>query len=130
MDMRHLTSFFAVGALRRRKQIEQFLGGFDRGDDHVLRWATLGPGKNGITLYFHEVLDVGSDTFLDVTEFPPLDPDDETWGKTIGTVTDPEAALALAERELGAARDRWVNQGVVCSEYQDYRASLNKHPLS
>jgi hypothetical protein len=115
-----------MGALRRGKQIEQFLGGFDHGDEHVLRWAAVGPGKDGITLYYSEVLDVGTNDFLDVTEFPPLDPDDETWGKVIGTVDDPEEALALAERELGTTHDRWVNQGVVCSEYQEYRAARNK----
>jgi hypothetical protein len=127
--MRHLTPSFAIGALRRGKQIEQFLGGFDHGDDHILRWTALCPGRAGITLYFSEVLDVGSETFLDISEFPPLDRNNEAWGERIGTViTGPEDALALAERALGAARDRWVNQGVVCSEYQDYRTARNNTP--
>lgn len=121
-SMRHLTSALAQGALRRGKQIEQFLGGFDRGEEHVIRWAALSPGRDGITLYLSEVVDVGSATFCDVAEFPPLDPDEEASGRAIGTVTDPVDALDLAERELGAAQDRWVNHGVIGDEYVDHRA--------
>lgn len=128
--MRHLTLNFALGALRRGREIEQFLGGFDHGGEHVIRWAALSPGKNGITLYLSEVVDVGTDAFLDVSEFPPLDPDEETWGKIIGTVASPDEALVFAERELGAAPDRWVNRGLVGSEYGDYRASRTHGPSS
>ncbi|MBO2465367.1 hypothetical protein [Actinomadura violacea] len=58
-------------------------------------------------------------------EFPPLDPDEETWGRLIGTAAAPDEALDLAERELGAAPDRWVNEGVIGSEYGDYRVARN-----
>lgn len=124
--MRHLTPDFAIGALRRGREIEQFLSGFDHGDEHVIRWAALSPGKDRITLYLSEVIDVGTETFWDISEFPPLDPDEESWGKIIGTVTSPDEALALAERELGAPPDRWVNQGVVGSEYGDYRTARRR----
>jgi hypothetical protein len=127
--VRHLTPSFAIGTLRRGKQIEQFLGGFDQGEEHIIRWTALSPAKGQIMLYLSEVIDVGSDTFCDVSEFPPLDPDDETWGK-IDTVSSPEEALDLAERQLGAAPDRWVNQGVVGSEYADYRTARNHGPSS
>ncbi|RNL86625.1 hypothetical protein EFW17_05430 [Halostreptopolyspora alba] len=121
--MRYLSPPLAIGALRRGKEIEQFLGGFDHGEQHIIRWATLGPGEDRVTLYLGEVVDVGTDSFLDVSEFPPLDPDEESWGKIIGAVADPNEALALAEHHLGASQDRWVNQGVIGSEYQDYRAA-------
>ncbi|MBB4931193.1 hypothetical protein F4561_002013 [Lipingzhangella halophila] len=121
--MRYLTPSFAIGALHRGQEIEQFLGGFDRGEQHIIRWAALGRGKDRITLYLSEAVDAGTDSFLDVSEFPPLDPDDESWGKVIGTAASPGEALALAEHHLGASRDRWVNQGVICSEYKDYRAA-------
>lgn len=124
-EVRHLTPPFAIGALRRGKQIEQFLGGFDHGEEHVIRWAALSPAKDHITLYLSEVIDVGTDTFWDMSEFPPLDPDEETWGKIVGTAAGPDDALALAERELGADPGRWVNQGVVGSEYGGYRATRN-----
>lgn len=126
--MRYLTPDFAVGALRRGKQIEQFLGGFDHAEAHVVRWAALSPGKGHVTLYLSEVVDVGTDSFCDVSVFPPLDPDEESWGRLIGTVCNPDDALGLAERELGAAPDRWVNQGVVGSEYGDYRTARYRVP--
>jgi hypothetical protein len=120
--MRYLTRTFTLGALRRGKQVEQFLGGIHDGDRQGIRWIALGPGRHSITIYLSEVEDIGTDTFWDIDEFPPLDPEDETWGKKIAEVTTPAEALDLAERELGARPDRWVNQGVVCSEYGDYRA--------
>lgn len=126
--MRHLSRSFALGALGRGKEIEQFLGGFTRGDQHIIRWATLSPTKDGITLYLSEVIDVGSDTFNDVSEFPPVDPDEETWGKILGTAATPEGALDLAERELSADPGRWVNQGVVGSEYADHRTARDGRP--
>lgn len=126
-DMRHLATAFALGALRRGKQIEQFLGPIDS-DRDGLRWIALSPSATGITIYLGEVEDVGTDTFLDVTEFPPLNPDDETWGREIAVLSTPQDAMYLAERELGADPERWVNQGVVCDEYQDFRTARGSNP--
>ncbi|MFF4232401.1 hypothetical protein [Streptomyces sp. NPDC001820] len=129
--MRHLTRSFAVGALRREKQIEQFLGGFEHEGIQALRWLALGPGRDGITIYLSEVEDVGTATYTAIDHFPPLDPDEETWGKVIATTPTSEEALDLAENELGAQPDRWVNQGVVCSEYRDYKmAAQDEHPTN
>jgi hypothetical protein len=128
--MRHLTPSFAIGALRRGKEIEQLLDTFDHGEEHIIRWAVLSPGVDHITLYLHEVVDVGTDSFWDVSEFPPLDPDEESWGRILGTVAGPDKALALAEHHLDAPQDRWVNQGVICSEYGDHRAARSRGPSS
>ncbi|GAB7184589.1 hypothetical protein ATKI12_4420 [Kitasatospora sp. Ki12] len=119
--MRHLTRSFAVGALRRGTQIEQFLGAFEHEGRQALRWLALGPGREGITIYLSEVEDVGSTTYSAVDDFPSIDPDDNTWGKVIATKSTPEEALDLAENELGAQPGRWVNEGLVCSEYHDYK---------
>lgn len=121
--MRHLTRSFAVGALRRGQQIEQFLGGFEHDGRQALRWVALGPGREGITIYLSEVEDVGTATYSAIDDFPPIDPDDETWGKVIGTKPTAEEVLDLAESELGALPGRWVNQGVVSSEYRDYKTA-------
>ncbi|WP_285543737.1 hypothetical protein [Streptomyces lavendulae] len=126
--VRHLTRPFAVGALRRGKQIEQFLGGFEHEGRQVLRWLALGPGREGITIYLSEVEDAGTATYSAIDDFPPIDPDDETWGKAIATKSTPEEALDLAERELGAQPGRWVNEGVVCSEYRDYKMAAQDAP--
>lgn len=73
---------FAVGALRRGKQIEKFLGGVEHEGRQALRWLALGPDREGITLYFSEVEDVSSTTYSAIDNFPPIEPDDNTWGKS------------------------------------------------
>lgn len=129
--MRHLTPAFALGALHRGKQIEQFLGEVDRDGHRGLRWIAISPGRTSVTIYLSEVEDGGSDTFFDVSEFPPLDTDDETWGKEIATVSAPEDALIRACSEPGVNPDRWVNQGIVCDEYRDFRiARSNERPTT
>lgn len=121
--VRHLTPRFALGALRRGKEIEQFLGPVERGGRRGVRWITLSPGRAGVGVYLNEVEDIPSETFRDITYQLPLDPDDETWGKEITTVATPEEAISLAEREFGATADRWVNQAFVSDEYYDYVTS-------
>jgi hypothetical protein len=121
--MRYLTPAFAITALRRGRQIEQFLGGIQAGERRGIRWISLSPGRESIGVYLHEVEDVGTDTFWDLTEFPPLDPDDETRG-LVTVVTAPEEAIEVAEHDLGADHARWVNQGFACDEYGGYRAAL------
>ncbi|MFB7421540.1 hypothetical protein ACFC1L_44095 [Streptomyces sp. NPDC056210] len=51
----------------------------------------------------------------------PWTPEEETWGREIAVLPTPEDALHLAERDLAADPQRWVNQGIVCDEYQDFR---------
>jgi hypothetical protein len=121
--MRYLTPGSAITALRRGRQIEQFLGGIQAGERRGIRWISLRPGREGIGVHLHEVEDVGTDTFWNLTEFPPLDPDDETQG-LVTVVTAPEEAVRIAEHELGADHARWVNQGFACDEYGSYRAAL------
>lgn len=120
--MRHLAPAFALGALRRGKQIEQFLGTIKNDHGSGLRWVSLCPGPAGVTICLSEVEDVGTGTFLDITEFPALDPDGEAWGRVIAVLPAPEEALRAAERELAADPERWVNESLVCDEYHDYRA--------
>ncbi|MER7772940.1 hypothetical protein [Kitasatospora sp. NPDC096140] len=126
--MRHLTPAFALGALQRGKQIEQFLGAIETDGRPGLRWIALSPSRTGVTIYLSEVEDVGTDTFLDITEFPPLDPNEETWGREVAVLPTPEEALHQAEYELAADPQRWVNDGVVCDEYQDFRAARRSNP--
>lgn len=121
---------FAVGALRRGKQIEKFLGGVEHEGRQALRWLALGPDREGITLYFSEVEDAGSTTYSAIDNFPPIEPDDNTWGKVIATKSIPEEALDLAENELGAQPGRWVNEGLVCSEYHDYKMAAQDEPTN
>jgi hypothetical protein len=121
--MRYLTPASAIAALRRGRQIEQFRGGIQAGERRGIRWISLSPGREGIGIHLHEVEDVGTGTFWDLTEFPPLAPDDKPRG-LVTLVTAPEEAIEVAERDLDADPAKWVHQGFACDEYGDYRASL------
>lgn len=82
----------------------------------------------GVSIYLSEIQDAGTDTFDAISEFPPLEPDDKTWGKQIATVSAPEEAVNRACSEPGVIPDRWVNQGIIRDEYRDFRiASRNEH---
>jgi hypothetical protein len=119
---RYLTRQFAVGALRRGSGIEQFLGGAEVDGVAAVRWVAVSPMGGQYRISLHTVQDLDDDEFGDLPEFPSLDPVDEEYvgeGRELGCSTDEEQAIALAERLVGAAADRWVNCGVAGEEYLD-----------
>ncbi|MEV6574889.1 MULTISPECIES: hypothetical protein [Streptomyces] len=87
-----------------------------------MRYVEVRATKGPFEVYLHTVEDVGSESFLDLGEFPPFDPDDEAseFGLLLGMAEDPLAALRIAEQHVAAERDRWVNEGVVQDEYGDF----------
>ncbi|MCX5398826.1 hypothetical protein [Streptomyces sp. NBC_00102] len=87
-----------------------------------MRYVEVRPAKASYEVYLHAVEDVGSESFLDLGEFPPLDPDEEAdeFGRFLGMAEDPLAALIIAEDRTGAERGRWVNENVVQDEYRDF----------
>ncbi|MEU7122911.1 hypothetical protein [Streptomyces zaomyceticus] len=117
--MRHLVESFSVGALRRGQGIEQFLGAAGTPSTPGVRWVGIEPTKRGYVVTLHVVEDVGHEQFCDLLEFPPLDPDDE-FGLELTVCDDELVAMAQAEAQTGARRDRWVNAGVAGDEYLDF----------
>lgn len=87
-----------------------------------MRYVEVRATKGRFEVYLHAVEDVGSESFLDMGEFPPFDPDDEAgeFGQLVGMAEDPLAALVVAEQRIGAVRGRWVNENVVQDEYGDF----------
>lgn len=135
--MRHLAEPFALGALRRGRPIEQFLGPAGSPERPGVRYVEISPVKTGYEIYLHSVEDGGDESFWDLGEFLPLDPDDERaeFGLLITTADDPLTALNAAERHTGAVRGRWVNEAVSQDEYRDFvlagrpaTASPDGHP--
>lgn len=119
--MRCLTRQFAVGALRRGSGVEQFSGGAEVDDVAAVRWVAVSPVGGQYRISLHTVQDFDDDRFGDLPEFLSLDPVDEDYvgeGRELGRSTD-QQAIALAERLVGAAADRWVNFGVTGEEYLD-----------
>jgi hypothetical protein len=126
---RHLTLDEAESALRRGVEIEQMLGVERLPEDgqRIIRWLTasrlprlVGPG---FRLRLHEVQDVTSEVVRDITEFPPIDPDTYIGEGTVVATVAEAAALLAGAADHGARDDRWVNQGVIQSEYDDLRST-------
>ncbi|WP_256975318.1 hypothetical protein [Streptomyces sp. CS159] len=120
--MRYLAESFILGALRRGRSVEQFLGPCGSAERPGVRYVEVRAVNGRFGVYFHAVEDVGSEGFLDLGEFPPFDPDDEAgeFGRLLGMAEDPLAALVVAEERTGAARRWWVNENVVQDEYGDF----------
>lgn len=120
--MRYLAESFALGALRRGQPVEQFLGPASSSERPGIHYVEVRPAKTHYEIFLHTLEDIGHETFADLVEFPPLDPDDEEdeFGRLLATRDDPLAALTAAEDVTGAVRGRWVNASVAQDEYHNY----------
>lgn len=119
--VRHLTEQEAATALRPGASIEQLLTATL--GERTVRWLSIAATGDGFALRLHDVLDDGSDDFLDVYEFRPANEDEHVGeGVLLGTFPDVRAAIDAATR-AGARGTRWVNGGVVQDEYADLRSS-------
>lgn len=121
-SVRHLAEPFVLGALRRGRCVEQFLGPVGTPERPGIRYVEVRPVGGAFEIVLHTRRDVGHQGFVDVGEFPALDADDdeEEFGRLVATASDPLTALATAEHRTGAIRARWVNAGVVQDEYSDF----------
>ncbi|GLY83389.1 hypothetical protein [Actinoallomurus iriomotensis] len=121
--MRHLTRPFTEGTLRRGREVEQLLEAFEQDGRRGLRWASISPPtrSHGFIVGLHTVEDLDDTYRLTVDEYPSFhETDEEDFGQTIGETKSANEAIDLAARELGADPARWVNQGVLQDEYNDY----------
>ncbi|MEW2287381.1 hypothetical protein [Streptomyces sp. NPDC047841] len=71
--MRYLAESFIVGALRRGRSVEQFLGPCGSAERPGVRYVEVRATKGPFEVYLHTDEDVGSEGFLDPGEFPPFD---------------------------------------------------------
>lgn len=115
--MRYLLTTDVLGSLRRGKAVEQFLGQ-SVADPGFLRYLELRPSDGIIEVWVYDVEDVGSEDYLDLYDFPWLEP--EGPDGPMGSFEEPQAAIAHASAQLAADPARWVNAGVAQSEYLDY----------
>jgi hypothetical protein len=127
--MRHLVEAFAVGALRRGAEIEQFLGPREHDGEWGVAWVEIWPRGQGyvITLYGGVDRADGYQGQRSLYELPPVrfpheDGEDMPF-RELGTASDPLRALDLAESLTGAVRSRWMNRGLGMDEYADYVAA-------
>ena len=117
---RYLLSSEVGAALRRGRSVEQIVSVRRDGGQRVIGWVWIAPRRGGYTVGHAEVLDAGSDDFLDLIEFP-LVGDAEHLERFIAV----DDALAHAAA-FGAASDRWGPEGVLSDEYADLRAGRHR----
>src|SRR5690349_7692185 len=121
--MRYLTRQFALGSLRRGEGIEQFLGGTEVDGQAAVRWVAITPMYGQYRVSLHTVQDLGFGKPTELWESLSLDPIDEAYigeGRELGTSTDEDAAVLLAERLTSATSNRWVNYAMAEDDYIDY----------
>jgi hypothetical protein len=119
--MRYLTRQFAIGALRRGKAVEQFLGDTEIDGEPAVRWVAISPVSGRYRISLHTVQDPDDDRIGDLPNLMSLDPVDEAYageGRELGVSRDEAEAMSLAEHLTGA--ERWVNEAVAGEEYGDH----------
>ncbi|MGW6145214.1 hypothetical protein ACWFRM_33795 [Streptomyces sp. NPDC055144] len=73
--MRYLTESFVVGALKRGRPVEQFLGSVAASGRIGVSYVEVRPVRGTYEVYVHVIEDVGHESFFDLVEFPPFDAD-------------------------------------------------------
>jgi hypothetical protein len=120
--VRYLAEVFVVGALKRGRSVEQFLGPIGAPDRPGVTYVEVRPAKASYDVYVYAIEDIGHDRFFDLVEFPPFDTDadEEEFGRLVATAEDPSTALTAAKEATGALPGRWVNASMVQDEYADF----------
>ncbi|MFJ6576210.1 hypothetical protein ACIQMY_09620 [Streptomyces sp. NPDC091368] len=118
--MRSLAEPFILGALKRGRSVEQFLGPTGTPERPGVRWVEIRPSRGSYEVYLHTALDCEPLTG-DLDSLPPLfDDEEEDFGLLLATTSEPLTAMHAAESQTGAALERWVNQSMAGDEYRDY----------
>jgi hypothetical protein len=124
--VRYLPMPLALGALRRGRAIEQFLGGFEEDGRRGVKHVAILPTQSGVfyvrrwAVEDTEGLDRhGGPSYPSDDAFYPEDADQEG-GRQVGGAPTPEGAMELAERGVGADSRWWVNVGMLGYEYRDF----------
>lgn len=115
--MRHLPATDIPAILRRGKSVEQFVGRSPANPDYI-RHIELRPSNDSIQLWVYDVEDIGGEEWLDLYDFPYLEPDGPE--APVAIFQDAQAAVAYAASTFLAAPDRWTNQLIAQDEYLDY----------
>ena len=117
MSRRYLSVDEAKFALQRGKEVEIFLGGFEWSGLKCIRWASFVFIDKDFVGKLWEVIDEGSENFLDIYSFSPISGE---W-EPIKEATSSEFEKVL--EMFDCPNNRLVNSGVLQDEYSDYLAS-------
>lgn len=116
-SLRYLSTTDILAALKRGQSVEQFLGVCPNQVGYI-RHVELRPTASGVELWVFDVEDIGNQDFLDIYDFPDLEPDGRE-GPAVH-FEDAESALNAATATFATHPARWTNLGVAQSEYLDF----------
>ena len=121
MSRRYLNLQEAESALNRGKTVECFLGGCERSGRAGVNWLSIRGSGSGVDVSVYETADLGDESFLDIYEFGPLDPDLELEeaNEVISFASFGQAVGYIEQRFTGSS-ERLVNELMVQDEYADY----------
>ena len=92
------------------------------GGDPAIRYAVIRSDDERIVATIYECFEPTSPDFYDVVEFQDIDPDTDPEDFYFDSL---EVAISFLEYRNGASAAKFVNQGIVCEEYRDYRKAKN-----
>ncbi|MEM8600361.1 MAG: hypothetical protein AAGF99_10610 [Bacteroidota bacterium] len=112
--MRYLTPNQVRSQLAGGRAVEQLLPS----PTGVVAYVSVYRDRQGcFTVWHAECEDVGSVDFIDLYEFPDIDPDaPEGRGLTFESA---DAALAHSHRSLGASPESWLGRGMIQDVYAE-----------
>jgi hypothetical protein len=126
MSFEHLTDDQVRAQLSAGRPVEQWLGHKDEDSYRLLRWLRVDPERDGTySVALFEVFDEGSEEFLDVYGFSPVDPD--LLDGEISSWTTKEEALEHA-LSCGASRESFVAAGGIQDVYADFLSRMGPPP--
>ena len=119
MSRRYLNLQEAESALKRGKAVECFLGGCERDGRAGIQWLSVRVSKSEIDVSVYETADLGDESFLDIYEFGPLDPDLED-ANEVKSYTSFGQAIEFIEQRFAGSSERLLNEFMIQAEYADY----------
>lgn len=127
MPRRYLTLSEAESALNRSHSIECFLGPCERAGQRGIKWLSASRRGDWVRLAIFETADLGSEDFLDLYEFGPLnpaleldEPDEEKMFENFRSL------ISEVEAMFPSSTARFVNEGIIQDEYSDFIARKRK----
>lgn len=116
--MRYLLETDVISNLRNGRSVEQLVSKSVYGDFPTIKFIRIDKEKsNDVSVSLFEVYDEGNENYLDVYEFPPIEPDEPDGIITV--FQTPDEALFYACNSLGANINNFVNDGMIQDEYKD-----------
>ena len=116
MSRRYLTIEEAESSLKRGKNVEIFIGGFEHESNTCIRWISFESSNKGVIAKVWESIDEGSRDYCDIYSFTPLSGE---WDKPVSSTFADSISTVL--EKLAISETKFVNLGIAQDEYADFK---------